>query len=198
MNISKLILLQKDLDADINKKHPIKKDENRTSDKVTALIVELAEFANEGRWFKFWSNNQQPRTYKEEIDIKNDRFRSYNPLLEEYVDALHFFVSIAIDKGWESELHVTEEFLLNLEETGFKVGLTQAFNVMIYSLLKTQFGTGHTYDKMHYLSDASDFNLAWHMFLGIGLVGFGFTDEEVEAAYMSKNKINHDRQQNNY
>lgn len=52
--------------------------------KATAFRVELAEFLNETRVFKYWSvkPSSPPET-----------------LLDEYADGLHFLLSIGIDKG---------------------------------------------------------------------------------------------------
>ncbi|RPJ98158.1 Dimeric dUTPase [Bacillus subtilis] len=36
------------------------------------------------------------------------------------------------------------------------------------------------------------------LFLSIGTIGFGFTLEQIEAAYMDKNAVNHQRQQEGY
>ena len=197
MNITKLTLLQKDLDAVVNKNHPIKKGEDRVANKFNALVVELAEFANEGRWFKFWSEDSEPRInvnncewciekgYDSCCGCRGEKYT--NPLLEEYIDSLHFFVSIAIDEGWEKALYVPEHWLVELEETGYEGGLTEAFNGVIYNLMKSR-----------YLSSESDFHMAYCLFITIGLTGFGFTDGAIESAYMSKNKENHSRQQNGY
>lgn len=187
MNISKLILLQKDLDAVVNKNHPIKKGEDRVANKFNALVVELAEFANEGRWFKFWSDNSEARRYKEDYNLETDRFRSFDPLLEEYVDSLHFFLSIAIDEDWEKSLYVPDHWLVELEESGYGGGLPEAFNGVIYNLMKSR-----------YTSAASDFHMAYCLFIAIGSMGFEFTDEVIEEAYIKKNKENHARQQNGY
>jgi len=123
MNIAKLILLQKDLDEVINKNHPIGINEDRTANKITALVVELAEFANEARFFKYWSEDAEPRS----------------ATLEEFVDSVHFFLSVAIDKGWEKSLYVPEEKLVMLEGEGFPGGVTAAFNGVIYNLVKSQY-----------------------------------------------------------
>lgn len=172
MNIAKMILLQKDLDEVINKNHPIKINENRSDNKVAALVVELAEFANEARFFKYWSEDLEPRT----------------TALEEYVDGVHFFLSVAIDMGWEKELRIPESRLLEIEIRGFAGGLTRAFNQTIFNLMRSQFEK-HGEEKFH---------SAWFLFMAIGLVGYGFSEEEVEAAYMEKNLINHERQNTNY
>src|SRR5699024_5544203 len=84
--------------------------------KILALQVELGELANEFRGLKFWSENQEPNvlsykcsecgfTRKENIDcpLADEHYEFYmigfNPLLEEYVDCLHFILSIGNDLG---------------------------------------------------------------------------------------------------
>lgn len=69
---------QKKLDHHILKK--FKLDDEQTLDKrILAFLIELAEFINEQRDFKYWS----VKTASEQ-DI----------LLEEYIDGIHFLISI--------------------------------------------------------------------------------------------------------
>src|SRR5690606_12300132 len=96
MNLSKLFEMQAKLDAHIEREHPRKENEDRLAKKVLALQVELGELCNCWRGFKYWSNDQEPGTVKY---IENRKHRQ-NPLLEEYVDCLHFLLSI----GLESEI----------------------------------------------------------------------------------------------
>lgn len=182
MNLAKIIMLQKDLDEVINKNHPIEKNEDRTANKVTALIVELAEFANEARFFKYWSKDTNPRT----------------SALEEYVDSVHFFISVAIAKGWEKSLYIPEERFVRIEEQGFPGGITEAFNGVVYNLVKSQYEGNPKYNGNHYRSSETFFNEAWFLFMAIGQVAYGYTEDEIEAAYILKNKENHSRQNNNY
>src|SRR5699024_883648 len=74
--------------------------------KILALQVELGELANEWRGFKFWSEDREPRYNTVEIYVHgydgpgtNTRasIEEYQaqPILEEYVDCLHFILSIA-------------------------------------------------------------------------------------------------------
>lgn len=80
MELNKLFEMQKKLDAEIELKHPVQPGEDRLEKRRLALLVELGELANEVRFFKFWSVDQElrPKT------------------LEEYVDCLHFFLSFGI------------------------------------------------------------------------------------------------------
>lgn len=85
MNLDKLFSLQKDLDAHIQREHPLQPNEYRINKKLLALLVEIGELANETRCFKFWSHDQAPK--------------SCERVLEEGVDVLHFLLSIGNDLG---------------------------------------------------------------------------------------------------
>lgn len=208
MNLAKIILMQKDLDEVINKNHPIQKKEDRTAEKVTALVVELAEFANEARFFKYWSEDQEPRTLVNTcewcISEGHDSCCGCSGelhedlVLGEYVDSLHFFVSVALDKDWEKALYIPEERFIRIEEEGFPGGLTEAFNGAIYHLMKSQYEGNAKYKGEHYRSSESFFNEAWFLFMAIGLVAYGYSEEDIEDAYVKKNLVNHERQNTNY
>lgn len=188
---------------------------------ILALQVELAECANEWRGFKHWSNNQKPRTKIEHFcptcdgtgDENHDINLQYleeghatepyskcqdcngsgklgesNPLLEEYVDCVHFFLSIAIKKGWEDAMNIQEEGFEELKKKGFEGGLTGIFLEMKWWLLNSYMSS----------TKKTSFSVAWSLFLSIGTIGFGFKWEQIEAAYMEKNAVNHQRQQEGY
>lgn len=205
MSLQNIIDAQKELDAKIIKEKGLE-DKDLTPNTFLALKVELAEFANEGRWFKHWSKDQKPRTKTESIcgcemcehhSIPNDK----NPALEEFVDAVHFFVSIAILKGWEEALWVYEE---QLNQDEFDGDLTSWFLEMDYFLnmayirVFTKEEETKCKDAFGYLNNQYCFRTAWILFLNIGMNGFGFTWEQIEDAYFAKNKVNHARQENGY
>ncbi|MGL5268787.1 MAG: dUTP diphosphatase [Spiroplasma sp.] len=77
-----IINLQTELDLRIAKTRMISNSSNQDilTAKFLALLVEIAEFANEQRCFKYWSS--RPASSKE-------------ILLEEYIDGFHFIISIA-------------------------------------------------------------------------------------------------------
>lgn len=110
MNLAKLFETQKALDDRIIKARELE-GKDLYPNTILALQVELAEFANEGRWFKHWSKDQEPRGYKkctvcegkgmhlsisegygECKSCKGTGEGEDNPLLEEYVDCVHFFL----------------------------------------------------------------------------------------------------------
>ncbi|MBY6268012.1 dUTP diphosphatase [Parageobacillus thermoglucosidasius] len=220
MNLSKLFELQRQLDERIIKEKGLE-GQDLTLNTVTALIVELGEFANEARWFKHWSNDRKPRIFKRENcpDCLKKGFSRYNPpkeddywcetcagslvidknpLLEEYVDCLHFFLSLANSKGWNELMYLPEEAFHDLKEKGFEGGLSGAFIETIHHLtnafIKRDNGeriAGLTFTQFSFRS-------AWFLFIAIGTIGFNLTLEQIEEAYLRKNAVNHQRQENGY
>jgi dimeric dUTPase (all-alpha-NTP-PPase superfamily) len=81
IDTSSYIPYQRELDERIFTTHQTNR-ENTRLDRTLALCVELSEFVNETRCFKYWSH--KPAS---ELAI----------LLEEYADGLHFLNSLCID-----------------------------------------------------------------------------------------------------
>ncbi len=178
MNLNKLFETQKILDDHIEKEHPRQEDEDRLSKKILALQVELGECANEWRWFKFWSKDQEPRTNIVHKDSHGQCAPvTTNPLLEEYVDCLHFILSIGLEKEWT---HIIIDLYLKADD------ITNQFLLLFskigdFAIYKTK---GNYYQIIE-------------LFKGLGEM-LGFTWEQIEEAYMKKNEINHERQDNGY
>jgi dimeric dUTPase (all-alpha-NTP-PPase superfamily) len=210
MDLGKMLVMQKELDDYIIKEKGLE-GQDLFPNTVLALQVELGELANEGRWFKHWSNNQEPRTFKEIKPVQFevvDGIRKIvsdgeysNPLLEEFVDCVHFFLSIAIQKGWKEALWVYEE---QLDPDEFNGNLTGWYLEMIYflNLAYIEVVTPEANEKfmisVGFLKNQYNFRMAWICFLNIGINGFGFTPEQIEQAYMDKNAVNHQRQNQGY
>lgn len=183
MNLEKMLAAQKALDERIVKEKGLE-GKDLVANTYVSLDVELGEMANEARWFKHWSNDQEPRK---------------ESLLEEYVDALHFFLSIAIQKGLEDEIFVDTRVLKNSD---FKIGSTRSTGCLV-----SQVGISNQYLRIKKLlygsmsrrqKDKYYFSLAWFNFLVLGVHEFGFTLEQIEQAYFKKNKVNHQRQEDGY
>lgn len=206
VNLQKLFEMQVKLDADITAHHPVQESENRLSKKLLALLVEIGETANEWRGFKFWSNDQKPRT-ESEIVCESCRALGYiadcdelgdcakcnntgqitrNPLLEEYVDCLHFILSIGNEL--EIENIVAIEQLLKFES---------------YENRKVQFVFEKLYLEVSLMLDDTKsvaieyYPYAFQWFLELGWL-LGFTWQQIEQAYYEKNKTNFERQKNGY
>lgn len=184
MNLTELFIIQRALDEAIERNHPTERLD-RIEKKFLALYTEIAECANEWRGFKFWSTNQEART-KVGMGLScPGQWR--NPLLEEYVDAIHFLLSLGLEFGFEKV-----DFQLEAKEydemgTRFKERtITRQFNGIYY--------TAAEFESNHDETDYIELVLAY---LALGGM-LGFTWEQIERAYFSKNQINHQRQQQGY
>lgn len=175
--------------------------------KVLALQVELGELANEWRGFKFWSANREPR-YERKCHAckgrgyfagkKLGRFNNKNihisepclycektgiearPLLEEYVDCLHFILSIGNDLGFNA----IKPYLVTITEP------LEVFRIVSRNIVLFDMPGGREHKSIHYENLVSNF-----FALGKAL---GFTWDQVEQAYYAKNQINHERQATGY
>ncbi|MEK5331806.1 dUTP diphosphatase [Lysinibacillus sp. FSL W8-0992] len=161
MNLQQLFSMQKELDHFIETTQKIERDVFK--EKGLALMVELAELANETRCFKFWSTKGPS-----ERDV----------ILEEYVDSIHFILSLGLLKGYTSieKWPVVEE----------KRDLTETF-LMTQDYILT-FVNDPTEDR--YLA-------IWQCY-GLLAYNLGYTFEDVVSAYIEKNEENYIRQRSGY
>lgn len=174
MNIKKLFEAQRILDEKIYEEHPLQEGEDRIEKKILALLVEVGELANETRCFKYWSN--KPPAPRETI-------------LEEYVDGIHFLLSLAIEFGFENELYPN----LTYKTKDLKNQFIHVFRDISYFQLEYEdFKTSTRENALH-----SYFDELWMSFIGLGEL-LGFTWEEIAKAYEDKNSKNHVRQQTGY
>lgn len=185
MNLSNLIEIQRTLDEHIMDEHPELKDQNNLEWKTLALQVELGECANEWRGFKKWSKDQEPRTNVQWDYTLNDEPIYRNLLLEEYVDCLHFVLSIGLEFE-EYPLDMDYEVLGYIKAAWNKENTIKQFQEVFKDIV--YFSNSH--DEVDYIELVSQF-------LGLGEM-LGFTWEQIEQAYMNKNEINHQRQVNGY
>ncbi|GGD02958.1 dUTP diphosphatase [Pontibacillus salipaludis] len=163
MNWETLFTMQQQLDQRIEMEHGLEQ-EDLFRKKVMALLVELGELANETRCFKFWSTKPP----------KEDEV-----ILEEYVDGLHFILSLGLEKGyrydWKQEQQGVHEG-----------GLTDQFHKV--------YGEIHLFQEsptdMHYQQ-------LFETFLDLG-VKLGFSEQSIQDAYYQKNEVNHQRQEDGY
>jgi len=88
-NLSELFKAQARLDETIAKNHNVSYATTR-SPRTLALLVEIGEFANTTRCFKYWSSKGS-----ETKDV----------MLDEYADGLHFFLSLGIDIKTTKEVY---------------------------------------------------------------------------------------------
>ena len=189
MNIQKLFEMQRQLDLRIEQEHPRQEGEDRLAKKILALQVELGELANEWRGFKFWSGRQEPVTEDlRVVDYKESGeaiLETYNPLLEEYVDCLHFILSIGLEIGvCPEELDAESIFFANVTEQF--IDLFYEVSHLIY-----EERNGRLYE------DYLRYDIVFEHFVGLGVM-LGFTWEQIEQAYIQKNAVNFERQENGY
>lgn len=160
MNWKSLYNMQKNLDLYIETQHNLEKGE-KIEEKILALLVEVGELANETRCFKFWS-------MKEPSDK--------TVILEEYVDGVHFLLSIGLD--------------LDLDYISTSVDAcssqTEAF-LNVYDTVR----------KFRQEKGERTYREAFYAYLQLGLT-LGITEEELVEAYKRKNAINYERQDQGY
>lgn len=161
MELAGLFDMQKQLDTYIEQNNGVERDVFR--EKVLALTVELAELANETRCFKFWSRKgPSPKAV----------------LIEEYVDSIHFLLSLGILKGMDDLSEWPEG-----EEEG---DLTDLF----LSTQRAVLEFGDRQDRPSYVA-------IWVLYRVIA-EKLGFTADEMIQAYREKNEENYARQQQGY
>lgn len=108
-----------------------------------------------------------------------------NPLLEEYVDCLHFILSIGLELG-------QEEWKPHYSKVAVHFGgdeLTTQFNELFRFIASIR--TCLKDEKFIF------YGSVFSNFLGLGEM-LGFTWNQIEQAYFDKNEVNHARQQNGY
>ncbi|WP_243173015.1 dUTP diphosphatase [Bacillus sp. FSL K6-2869] len=110
-----------------------------------------------------------------------------NPLLEEYVDCLHFVLSIGNSIGYSSRICNVNLLSRIIKEVSVEKAFLGVFKSVAFLLTEID-DLGMAYH--HYRKIFNGFNE-----LGIAL---GFTPKEIEDAYMKKNAVNHLRQQEGY
>lgn len=201
MNLINLFETQRILDERIMEKHPELVGQNNLDWKILALQVELGECANEWRGFKKWSNDQEPRTKlftwidglgkcvestsDPRMLIENGQFNAFrikNPLLEEYVDCLHFILSIGLELEF-TDLCINHSSVKRLpEQIDSMINFSTVFS-FVDQLRRTK--SFHWYDSL------------FERFIILGF-SLGFTWEQIEQAYYDKNAINHTRQDTGY
>ena len=132
---------------------------------MLALQVEVGELANETRCFKFWS-------------LKKPSEASI--ILEEYVDCLHFILSLGIETNLQNtKLNKNLKVENNTDTTEMFLNLNEKINIFAKNKCEKS-----------YID-------LFEQFILLGNI-LGFSSENIEEAYLNKNKINHQRQDEGY
>lgn len=162
LHVKEMFARQKALDARIEKRHGLT-GHSLIGEKLLALYVEVGELANETRCFKFWS--LKPPSEKSII-------------LEEYVDGLHFILSLGLLGGWEKDVYVSAD--------EGESSVVSAFLRVYRAIACCQ----QDFTEKHYCK-------LFSRYLELA-EALDFAPEEIEQAYENKNRINHTRQESNY
>lgn len=170
IDLPSLFSLQAKLDRKIMESHHLGETEDIVRAKVLALYVELGELANETRCFKYWS--VKPPSARQEI-------------LEEYVDALHFVLSLGLSLNYQNGINI-ENSLLEPDH-----GLHREEQVKVFTNL---------FHQVALFAQESSLANYQRLFQGLIQLGqaLGFSWQEIEQAYLEKNKVNHQRQEEGY
>lgn len=162
INLKELYQLQKELDEDIAKRHDITY-KSTFRKRLLAFIVELGEFSNETRSFKFWSLKPPSET---------------NVILEEYVDGLHFILSLGIS--------------LKVKKTIYQIKKKKGYNLVDAILL--------SYKEALKLLDnycLKQYEITMNSYLNL-IAYLDVKSTDVIKAYKSKLAINFKRQIDHY
>ncbi len=139
-DLKDLYIKQRELDSEIAKNHNVTYESTRNK-RTLSLLVELGEFANATRTFKYWSNKGP---------------ESKERVLDEFADGLHFLLSLGIDQNYivdeieveDDELSLTDNLLKTYELTSiFYQSQTEsnylaAFSSYLRALFKLGYGWG--------------------------------------------------------
>ncbi|WP_338980452.1 dUTP diphosphatase [Spiroplasma endosymbiont of Lasioglossum malachurum] len=158
-----IIQLQNELDKKIIINRGVS-DIKTLNSRFLALLVELGEFANEQRCFKYWSSKSSSEK---------------SVMLEEYIDSLHFILSIG------NSLNIDFQNFSFSEKTNYQ-DLNLAF-IDLFAFVTTLFKS----------KSSNDFFELLNIYFTIGKK-CNFNSEEIISCYIYKNEINHLRQSQNY
>jgi len=152
--------MQKALDKSIHETHGVSFEETLDK-KILALLVEVGEFANEIKPFKYW---------------KKDKSIDREKILEEFVDGIHFFISLS------NHFEIDPEIKRNVVDGDRSKQLLFIFKSIL---------------KLNTLFNKENLINAFEAYMGIAEL-INLKDEEIAEHYISKNKINFERIANNY
>ena len=165
---NELLEMQQALDAAILEEKGLTLDGTYRR-RIVAALVELGEFANEERFFKFWSNKEPS-----EKSIR----------LEEYVDILHFLLSALYMKGYRYE----NLSIVGKQEDDF-------LDVWLRVVSETLW-LGHPNPDVDPVTSV-DFGRLFSWYFRLGDLA-GFTWAEVVEEYKKKNAVNYERLKSGY
>ncbi|KNG79803.1 dUTP diphosphatase [Mycoplasma sp. HU2014] len=99
---------QTKLDSYISNKKQFIVDDEILNKKIIAFLVELGEYANEERAFKYWSNKKEAK-----LSVQ----------LDEYIDCIHFLISIGNQMNYDFDKFEYQNLM-------FKNNIDAYFNIV--------------------------------------------------------------------
>lgn len=198
LTLEQMYEMQKQLDARIIREKGLE-GQDLLPNTVLALQVEIGELANEWRGFKHWSNDREPRYEKRSIAFRDkedgtgEAFEHVTyPLLEEYVDCLHFFLSIARQLDLPADdLYIPDDTIEGETTVLFTELLHNVGMIMGHEFL-------YEWPEDFKKQQRNFFRGALAVFYSLGEQRLGFTFEQIADAYAAKNAVNHERQSSGY
>lgn len=179
MDWAKMVQTSVALDRDIRFKHNLANSmQDRIQEAYISLDVELAEIANAAEWFKVWKTHRGKR---------DGELSVHQTVLNEFVDATDFFLLMANLNQWNHLIVIEDE-----EIDKYKTDSRTPDLSLMYLNIKKMLFSAYAYNR------STDYVHAWHLFMKFGIKGLGFTPEEIEESFFAKNKVNYERQENNY
>ncbi|URM53194.1 dUTP diphosphatase [Mycoplasma sp. SG1] len=145
--------------------------------KILAFQVEVAELANETRSFKYWS--QKPSS-------------EFNIILDETADCLHFLISIGLSLNFNFSTFKNEAEHNQSEVTISFLNLFLASSLLFNEIKNQENNLPKKSDKINIL-----FTTLFQDFLKL-IFALKIDWAVLFQSYKDKNKINYQRQQNNY
>lgn len=149
---------------------------NYPDERILAVIVEICEMVNEIRCFKIWSDKPE-----------SDR----GTILEEFVDGIHFFASLAAEHHLDPRDMVEACEIAKRErlvgKTKDKELRDRAISTHIRRSINWIVGS---YRRESFIKSFSNFMAAGYI--------FGFEDNEIERAFYIKSQKNSERSDHNY
>ncbi|WOA61041.1 dUTP diphosphatase [Bacillus mycoides] len=173
MELTNFFEIQKGL-----KEHIGYKGKDKFPKMMLAMLVEFMECANDWRGFKYWSENPKPKETS----------------LEEYVDGFHFVLETGLDMLGNGDIRILPKYAA-VYQSRYEKGDTQIIrqykqltHTVLYIDREAEVGAS-------YLDAEYGELIEQYLYLGSLL---GFTEEQIEQAYMEKNEVNHQRQESGY
>ncbi|NLZ15981.1 MAG: dUTPase [Erysipelotrichaceae bacterium] len=161
IDLTNLYLQQSELDETIARNHDVSYESTRDR-RILALLVELGEFANATRCFKYWSNKKS---------------EDQHIVLDEYVDGLHFFLSLGLDINVSKKIYHRTKY-----EDSLTKQILKTYRLLCAFLVN---------------QDEASYIRAFQAFLNIvPLLKVRWST--IEKAYLKKLDVNYNRQNNNY